>query len=96
MDFCLYERRHHKAFCMIGARLFILQISDGDLSKMLLVLWILTSSHPAGGKKVWTILCLFEWNNQYFEPCLNHLLFETLDIFSCVAVKCFISAVQQT
>lgn len=47
-------------------------------------------------KKVWTIWCLFELNNQYFEPCLNHLLFETLDIFSCVAVKCFFSAVQQT
>jgi len=38
MDFCLDEHRHHKAFCMIGARLFILQISDGDLSEMLLVL----------------------------------------------------------
>lgn len=45
-DFCLYERRHHKAFCMIGARLFILQISDGDLSEILLLL-ILMSSHPA-------------------------------------------------
>lgn len=37
MDFCLYEQRHHKAFCMIGARLFVLQISDGDLSEILLV-----------------------------------------------------------
>lgn len=51
-DSCLDEHRHHKAFCMIGARLFILQISDGDLSEMLL-LWILTSSHHAEeeGKK---------------------------------------------
>lgn len=47
-------------------------------------------------KEFGTILCLFEWNNQYFEPCFNHLLFETLDIFSCVAVECFFSAVQQT
>lgn len=90
-DFCLYEHRHHKAFCMIQARLFILQISDGDLSEMLLLFWILTRSHLTGEKKnkVWIILSLSEWSNQYFEPCLNHLLFETLDIFSCVAVKCF-------
>lgn len=59
MDYCLCERRHHKAFCLIGARLFVLQISDGHLSEMLLGLRVLTSSHPAGKKK-WTILCLFE------------------------------------
>lgn len=51
----------------------------------------------------WKILgfisfCFFSQRSyQYFEPWFNHLLFETLDIFSwCVAVKCFFSAVQQT
>lgn len=51
VDFCHYEHRHHKAFCMIGARLFTLQISNGDLSEMILVLQILSSSHHAGRKK---------------------------------------------
>lgn len=81
---------------MIGARLFTLQISNGDLSEMILVLQILSSSPHAGKKFFLTIQCLFDQHNQYFEPCLNHVLFETLDIFSCVAVKCFFSAVQQT
>lgn len=53
VDFCHYE---HKAlqgfFCMIGARQFLLQISNGDLSKMILVLQILSSSHHAGKKKL--------------------------------------------
>lgn len=61
LDFCLYEHRHHKASCVTGARLFVLQISDGDLSEMLLVLGILTSSHQAKNQNnVWTPLCLFE------------------------------------